>query len=420
MKLSYRHTVGACYLSYIVQAVVNNLAPLLFVTFSSDLGISLSEISVLITVNFAVQIAVDLSSAVFVDRIGYRASLILAETLAALGLFAYGLLPQVMEAKFAALLIAALLSAVGGGLIEVVVSPLLEALPMKNKASSMSLLHSFYSWGQALVILLSTVYFLTAGRSNWYPLPMVWAILPLLGALLFLFVPIKSLPTEGQTLKSSVRSLVRNRLFWYMLAVMVCSGASEIAMSQWASLFAEEGLGVSKTVGDLLGPCAFALMMGVGRLIYAACGKKMRLELWIVASSLLCIVSYLLCALSPLAGFSLFGCALCGLSVALLWPGTYSLGAKHLSAGGTAMFALFAFAGDIGCTVGPDLVGFVSDAVLAGKFGFLASLVPGDETAVALKTGMLSAAVFPLISLVFALLLFREKKDSSDSAGVGD
>ncbi len=405
MKLTYKHTLIASYLSYIVQAIVNNLSPLLFVTFRDTLGVSFAEISLLITVNFALQIVIDLSSTLFIDRIGYRASVTLAEAMTVVGLIALGTLPLVMANKFAALLIATAFSSIGGGLIEVVVSPIVEAIPGDEKASAMSILHSFYCWGQAGVILLSTLYFVFFGFSKWYILPMLWAIVPFFAMLLCLKVPIATLPKEEG--HSAGLRLFKEPTFLLMMIIMIAAGAAELAMSQWASFFAEQGLHVSKTVGDLLGPCCFALLMGAGRLFYGIFGKKMRLERWIFASFVLCLFAYLLVVFAPSPALSLAACALTGLSVALLWPGTYSLGAKHLPYGGTLMFALFAFAGDIGCTVGPDVVGFVSEAISGGALSGLAAFLADDPVEAGLKAGMLFSAIFPFVALIATFFLIR-------------
>lgn len=418
MKLTYRHTLLTCYLSYITQAIVNNLSPLLFVIFRKQLGIELWQISLLITVNFALQIVIDLSSTLFVDRIGYRASVILASVLSACGLIGLGVFPQIFPHKYIALLLATLLSAIGGGLIEVVISPMVEAIPGDEKASAMSILHSFYCWGQAGVIFLSTMFFLAFGEGKWYLLPLLWAIVPLACALLFSVVPVASLAADESRMPA--KSLLRNRYFLPMMILMICAGASELGMSQWASYFAEQGLGLNKTLGDLLGPCTFALFMGSGRLLFGLFGKRMKLERWIFASFLLCIVSYLLAALAPFPLLSLVGCAVCGLSVALMWPGTYSLGSRCIPAGGTLMFALFAFAGDIGCTSGPDVVGLFSGAVAENSAlcAFFSRFIHGSASEVGMKAGMLLTTLFPVIGAIAAgwLLLSMKKHRNNDSA----
>lgn len=405
MGFTYRHTRIACYVGYITQAIINNLSPLLFLTFQKQFSVSLTQISLIITVNFAVQMAVDFFSAHFMDRIGYRVSLVAAHVLSVLGLFCLSMLPGVM-APYAGLMIATVLCAVGGGLLEVLVSPLIEALPSEHKEQEMSLLHSFYCWGHVSVVLLSTCFFLALGIQHWRILPLLWAVVPLLNALLFAKTPMCTLQEAGRALP--VRSLVAMPVFWLLAVLMICAGAAEQSVSQWASLFAEEGLRVSKTVGDLLGPCAFAVLMGLSRLLFSRI--RMPVEKGMILSGALCVFSYLTVVLSPWPLLSLIGCAVCGFSVGIMWPGTFSLASKHLPSGGTAMFALLALAGDIGCCSGPSLVGAVSDGALSAGGSLLSSLFPQSPLAqTALKTGFLAAVLFPAV-LVLGVCLIRRKK----------
>lgn len=394
-RFTYKHTFRAASTGYIVQAVVNNLAPLLFIAFQTDFDFTRLQITFIITLNFLIQLSVDLLSTVFVDRIGYRAAAVLSQGLAAAGLVGMGTLPYLFSSAYAGLLTAVVLCALGGGMLEVIISPIVEALPSDSKSSSMSLLHSFYCWGCVLVILLSTVYFGVAGIAAWRWLPLLWALLPLANLVFFLLVPIRTLLEQNEA-ATPIRSLLKNRLFWVLFILMLCSGASELAMSQWASLFAETGLGVSKTLGDLLGPCFFAVLMGLGRAFFGAKDRGIPLEKIIAASAFLCIGSYLLASLSSSAFLSLLGCALCGLSVAIFWPGVFSLSAKAFPKGGTALFALLALAGDLGCSFGPSVVGWVSDTAAGG-----------------LKTGLLAAAIFPAV-LLPALVLYRRSLKKAD------
>lgn len=377
MNRMYRGTITACFVSYIVQAIVNTFAPLLFLTFQESFGISLSSISALITINFCVQLAVDLLAAKFVDRIGYRTAMLLAHGAAALGLAALAVLPQQMD-PFWGLVISVCVYAVGGGLIEVVNSPIVEACPTDNKQAVMSLLHSFYCWGYVAVVLLSTVFFTVVGLEAWPVLALLWALVPLLNGLCFLWVPIAPILPEGQT-GMTLGQLLKNRTFLALFAMMLCAGASEQSMSQWASAFAEKALNIPKAVGDLAGPLSFALCMGTARTLYSRFSAHIPLRRAMTLCAGLCIGSYLLACLSPGAVASFIGCALCGFSVGLMWPGTFSIGSEALPAGGTAMFALFALAGDLGCSAGPTLVGAVSQAY-------------GGE----LKAGLLAAIVFPV------------------------
>lgn len=387
LRTDYRHTIRSCYVGYITQAVVNNFAPLLFLTFRSRLGISLDRIALLTSLNFAIQLATDAAAAKFVDRIGYRAALVGAHVLSLLGLLGLAILPNVLAQPFAGLVASVAVYAVGGGMIEVLVSPVVEACPTEGKAAAMSLLHSFYCWGHMGVVLLSTLFFAIFGVGRWPVLAALWALVPLAGGLLFTQVPIPTLVPEGQQM--SVGGLLRSRAFWLLIVLMLCAGASEQGMSQWASTFAEAGLGVSKTLGDLFGPCLFAACMGLSRLYFGRRGAQLNISRWLAFSAGLCIASYLLAGLSGSAVLGLAGCALCGLSVGLLWPGTFSLAAERLPTGGTAMYALLALAGDMGCSAGPGLVGLA-----AGRVG--------------LRTGLLFALVFP-VALLLALGAGRKK-----------
>lgn len=388
MKFTYRHTKYASYIGYITQAIVNNLMPLLFVSFERSFALSLDKISLLITVNFSVQILTDLMAAKYVDRIGYRFATVMAHVLAVSGLVGMSFLPFVIN-PFVGLLICSAVNAVGGGLMEVLISPIVEALPGDEKASAMSMLHSFYCWGQVAVVVLSTIYFNTIGISYWRYLPILWAIVPLFNVFMFAKVPLRTLNEDGEGLP--LKKLAGSGIFWLFLLLMVCSGASELAMSQWASYFAEDGLHVSKTMGDLLGPCSFAILMGIIRTIYGIKGDKMDLRKSIALSSVLCVISYMVAAFAPHPVLSLIGCAVCGLSVGLMWPGTYSLAARIFPQGGTLMFALLALAGDVGCTSGPTIAGFVADAT-------------GD-----LKKGLFVVAIFPLL-LVMGMFLLKGKE----------
>ena len=392
MKDKYQNTMYACFVGYIVQAIVNNFVPLLFLTFESSYGIPLSQITMLITFNFGIQLLVDLLSAKFVDKIGYRVSIVMAHIFAALGLAGLVVLPDLLPNAFAGLLIAVVIYAIGGGLIEVLISPIMESCPSENKEKAMSLLHSFYCWGHVGVVLLSTLFFWFFGIANWKILALLWVIIPVCNGILFCKVPIAPLIEEGET-GMSLRELCKNRIFWILMLMMMCAGASEQAVSQWASTFAEQGLGVSKTIGDLAGPMSFAILMGSARAFYGKFGDRINLDKFMQASSLLCIVSYLCISLSPSPLFSLIGCSLCGLSVGIMWPGTFSKASAALRNGGTAMFALLALAGDVGCSGGPTLVGFATG---------LAS----DD----LKKGILAGIIFPILLIVGIVSLKKAKR----------
>lgn len=386
MEKNYNKTIVACFVGYIVQAIVNNFVPLLFLTFQRSYHIPLSQITLLVTINFAVQLLVDLLSVTFVDKIGYRASMILAHAFSAVGLVLLTILPEALPDPFIGILCAVILYAIGGGLLEVVVSPVVEACPSENKEKAMSMLHSFYCWGHVGVVVFSTLFFSLVGIAHWKLMALIWALVPLYNMCVFFKVPMAPLLADGET-GMNLLELFREKLFWLFLVMMICAGASEQAVSQWASTFAEKGLGISKTAGDLAGPMAFAVLMGSSRAFYGKYGDRIDLSRFMIGSSLLCILSYLCISLSPSPVFSLIGCAVCGLSVGIMWPGSFSKASASLPRGGTAMFALLALGGDVGCSGGPTLVGMVSSAL-------------GDD----LKRGILAGIVFPILLLAGVLL----------------
>ncbi|MGN0468228.1 MAG: MFS transporter [Acutalibacteraceae bacterium] len=381
IKTNFKHTLFASYIGYFVQAIINNFAPLLFITFQNTFGFSYRKISALIFLNFLIQLIIDLLSAYFIDKIGYRKCIVTAHFFAASGLVLLGVLPFLMKDAYAGVVISMLIYASGSGLIEVIISPLVEACPTENKSGSMSLLHSFYCWGQMCVVLFSTLFFAFFGISNWRLLSALWAVIPLVNGVYLMLVPFPQMLDEYKGI--GVKALFKNKMFLVCAVIMFCAGASELAMSQWASAFAESGLHVSKTMGDLLGPCAFAVLMGTARVLYAKFSTKISLRSFMTASGILCIASYLLASLSPIPILSLIGCALCGFSVGVMWPGTFSLGTQKIEGGGTAMFALLALFGDLGCSLGPSAVGLVTS-------------LAGDD----LSKGLLFAVIFPAVLLL--------------------
>ena len=390
--MKYRSTMNACFTGYIVQAIVNNFVPLLFVTFQNSWHIPLSRITMLITVNFIIQLSVDLASAGFVDRLGYRASAVTAHLFSAAGLLMLTFLPDMMPDPFYGILISVIVYAVGGGLIEVLISPIIESCPTDNKETAMSLLHSFYCWGYMGVVLFSTGFFALFGIGNWRALTLVWAVIPVVNAVVFCRVPLFSLDENEET-GMSISSLISDRKFLMLMLMMLSAGAGEQSVSQWASTFAEEGLGLSKTVGDLAGPMMFALMMGLSRVLYSRYGDRIELDSAMKCSAAACVLSYV-CIAIPSSVLGIVGCALCGFSVGILWPGTFSLASRSLVRGGTAMFALLALAGDLGCTAGPTLAGMISSAA-------------GDN----LRLGVFAAVIFPVMFLIAAVFLGNRRKE---------
>ena len=394
MKLSSKHTIAAGYIGYATQALAINFTPLLFITFENSYNISLGKIGLLIAISFLTQLTVDAIAAKFSSHVNIRRTVVLGHVCAAVGVIMLSFLPDIMPDAFIGLMIPTMLTAIGGGIIEVFISPIVEACPTKEKSAAMSLLHSFYSWGSAATILLSTLFFYFVGINNWRILAVIWAILPLCGAIMFSFVPIYSLNSqETETTTGERKNLFCSGLFWMMFAVMFCAGASEMAMSQWASSFAETALGVDKSIGDLLGPCAFAIFMGLTRVCYAFFSKKIKLPVFFAISAVFCALAYLITALSPIPLISLLGCAICGFSVGIMWPGTYSLATQRIPWGGVRMFAMLALAGDLGCTVGPSMTGFIAEIL-------------NDN----LKISFLFATVFPITILILIPFIMLSKK----------
>lgn len=388
-KPNYRKTLIACYLGFITQAISANFAPLLFLTFKSAYGIPLEQIALIPTCFFMTQLLIDLASTKFVDRIGYRTCVAASEVLSAVGLVLLALLPELLPDPFIGILIAVVLYAMGSGLIEVLVSPIVEACPFENKAGVMSLLHSFYCWGSVGVILGSTLFFAVFGVERWQILALIWALVPLYNIFNFISCPIERLTEDGEGM--SVGQLLRLPLFWLLALLMVCSGASELSMAQWASAFTESAMGVSKTIGDLAGPCLFAVLMGLSRVFYGKMSEKIDLSKAMLGCGALCVCCYLLAALASLPVMGLMGCALCGISVGIMWPGTISISAQKCPTGGTAMFAFLALAGDLGGSVGPSMVGLFSSAA-------------GGN----LKVGLLAATVSPAV-LILGLVLLKKR-----------
>lgn len=386
---NYKKTLVACYLGFVTQAITANFTPLLFLTFKNTYGIGFEKIALIPMVFYFTQLLIDFAAAKFVDKIGYRVCVVSSQVLSAAGLVLMAVLPELFSVPFAGILIAVVLYAIGSGLVEVLVSPIVEACPFENKGGMMSLLHSFYCWGAVAVILGSTLFFTVFGIENWKILTVLWAIIPFWNAFNFMFCPIERLVEEDQRMRTS--QLLKLPLFWLLILLMICAGASEASMAQWASAFTESAMGVSKTVGDLAGPCLFAAFMGISRILYGKLSEKLDLTKTMLACGGLCVLCYLTASLSAIPIIGLAGCALCGVSVGIMWPGTISISSQKCPRGGTAMFAFLALAGDLGATVSPSLVGGISN--MAG----------GN-----LKAGLFAATAFPLL-LIFGLIFLHRK-----------
>ena len=392
---NYKKTLLACYLGFVTQAISANFTPLLFLTFISIYGITLEKIALIPMVFYLTQLLVDLAATKFADKIGYRNCVVASQVLSAAGLVLMAILPEILTLPFIGILISVVLYAMGSGLIEVLVSPIVEACPFENKEGAMSLLHSFYCWGAMGVILGSTLFFAVFGVGNWKILTFLWAFVPLYNTFNFINCPIERLVEEGESM--GIRKLLKTPIFWLMILLMICSGASEASMAQWASAFTESAIGVSKTVGDLAGPCLFAMFMGISRVLYGKFSEKLDLTKVMLVCGMMCAGCYLLASLSVIPILGLAGCALCGMTVGIMWPGSISISSQNCPKGGTAMFAFLALAGDLGAMVSPTMVGSISE--MAG----------GN-----LKTGLLVATVFPMILVVGLLILKKnERKERS-------
>ncbi len=385
----YQKTLLACYIGFVTQAICANFAPLLFMVFYNDYEISLGKLALISTTFFITQLVTDFICAKVVDKIGYRPCMIVAELTSGIGLMSLAILPDIFPSPFMGILIAVIIYAIGSGLTEVLASPIIEACPFENKESMMSLLHSFYCWGFVGVILCSTLFFTVFGLENWRILALLWALIPLYNIYNFVTCPIEPLLEDGESM--TMGQLLKSKLFWVLIALMICAGASEVAMAQWASAFAESALNVSKIVGDLAGPCGFAILMGISRVLYGKFGEKINLSVFMIVSGVLCLFCYLLAGLANIPILGLVGCSLCGFSIGIMWPGSLSMSSKVMPKGGTAMFALLALGGDLGASIAPAIVGAVSENA-------------GNN----LQIGVLTAIVFP-IGLVICVLALRKR-----------
>ncbi len=403
---TFTGTKTACYTGYLVQGIINNIAPLLFVIFSDKFDITLQKLSLLITINFATQLLVDTLSIKFVDLIGYKPLAIVSQGIAFIGLLCLGILPNVLDNAYIGIVISIILSAIGSGITEVIISPIVESIPGKKKTAEMSLLHSFYCWGQVFVVFLTTIMIKALGNDLWYIAPVLWSIIPLINTINFISVPIEPNLTEEE--KTPFFKMLFSKQFILLIIIMICSGASEIGMSQWSSYFAEAGLKVSKMTGDLLGPCLFAVLMGTGRMMFGFVGEKINLKTALCCSAGLCALCYLGTCFIDNSVISLLFCAFTGITVSIMWPATLSLAAKLFPKGGGSMYSVLALSGDTGCTLGPWVISYIS-----------IQFAQGVSSAESLKTGLGFGAFFPIL-MIFAILLLNIKKNSIDNKNHND
>lgn len=388
MTKSYKSTKIACFIGFVVQAIINNFLPLLFIIFNTQYSLNYEQLGRLLFINFFVQLIVDAFTPALVKKIGYRGAAIACHGLAAVGLCLLGILPLVFPNHIYACIVASIIIyASGSGIIEVCISPIVEMLPGDKKGADMAFTHSFYCWGQAFTVLVSTLLIFLIGQSSWQLIPMIWAVIPFFNMFNFIRVPIVEQPDDpiGKTAKT----LFKDRDFWIFAVIMICAGASEITMAEWASLFAQQALGISKTLGDLLSPCAFAVCMGSGRVVFGLLDGKFNPKKALILNNILCALCYVGVSVMDIPALSLIACALCGFSVSLSWPGTYSMAARHFPTGGTLMFSILALCGDFGCSIGPWLMGIVANSTT-------------------LQMGFLVSAIFPVVMVLTAPLLRKE------------
>lgn len=391
MAQNYRKTVIACYLGFVTQAITANFAPLLFLTLHNNFSIPLGKIALISSVFFVTQLIVDVLCAKFADKIGYRRCVVGSQLMSAVGLIGLAFLPELLPDPFTGIIISTVIYAVGSGLTEVLVSPIVEACPFEHKEAAMSLLHSFYCWGSVGVILISTLFFAVFGIENWKWLSCAWALIPFINMFNFSSCPIEHPVEDGEGM--GIKGLLKVPLFWLAIVLMICAGASELSMAQWASAFAESALGLSKSVGDIAGPCLFAVTMGISRTIYGKYGDKLDLMKFMIGSGCLCLVCYVTASTASIPMLGLLGCIMCGFSVGIMWPGAISICSAKIPSGGTAMFALLAMAGDMGGALGPWIVGNITQSA-------------GDN----MQKGMLAGCVFPIVLTLVLLIMKKSKK----------
>lgn len=393
----YKKTLLAGYFGFITQAISANFLPLLYITFQKTYSLTLTQIALISSVFFFVQLIIDFLCVKVVDKIGYRPCILIAQITSALGIAGLTVIPDICRSAYSGILICVIVYAIGSGLIEVLCSPIIEACPFENKEGTMSLLHSFYCWGFAGVVLLSTLFFYIFGIDNWKILAILWALVPLYNVYNFAVCPIEKLVDESESMP--LKDLLKTKVFWPFILLMIGAGASEISMAQLASAFTESALNVSKTVGDLVGPCGFAVCMGISRALYGKFSNRINLPVFMIASGLLCLFCYLLVGLTGIPIWGLIGCTVCGFSIGIMWPGSISVSSSILPKGGTALFAFLALAGDLGGSIGPSLVGAVSQNA-------------GNN----LQSGMIAGTVFPFILIVSILMLRKNYNLSKNSS----
>ena len=406
---SYKSTIAACYIGSFVQAIIVNTTPILFIPLREQFGLTFQQMGLLVLINFISQVGCDILFSNAIDKYGFRRFVVAAHGLAVVGLVLFAASPLLFDRPFAGFVTATIIFSGSGGLLELLLSPIVNAIPTDEKAGAMSVLHSFYSWGQAAVILLTTVLLFVFGRAWWQWIILIWTLVPLFNFFFLMRVPFA--PNVPEEQRQGMDKILLKPFFIAALATILCGAAAELCISQWASAYLEEAMRLPKVVGDVGGVCLFAVMMGVGRLFYGMYGKKINVSLMMLIGTVGAAACYITVALSGTAVLSLLACGLCGLCVSLLWPGTLVVASEHYPLAGAWMFAILA-AGDIGASAGPWLMGVVAEQ--AHRLPFLSGLLTQGMSPdqLGLRAAMLVSALFPIIA--FFCLRWMRKRTHDD------
>lgn len=396
----YRLTTISCFVGIFAQAVIINLAALLFMPLMRLHGLTYVQLGTLVAVNFSVQVGSDLVFSGLIDRIGFRRLVLPACLVGSLGLFLFALAPVLLPGRvFAGLLAATAVYSAAGGLLEVLLSPIVNAIPNEEKGAAMSLLHSFYAWGQMATIILTTLFLFLVGERHWQWMVGFWALLPLANFLLFLKAPFP--PSVPEEHRLNMGDLILKPFCLLAFAAIFFGASAEVLMNQWTSAFMERALLLPKLTGDLFGMCGFALMLGLGRAWHGKYGARFDISKALVAMSALAVLCYLVVALAPGSWPGLLACMVCGFATSLLWPGTLIVASERYPLAGAWMFALLAAAGDVGAGLGPWFTGWVVDHAIdtAAALRLEQWLGIGGEQA-ALRLGILAGTIAPLLALL--------------------
>ncbi len=403
----------ACYGANVTMSIVGNMSSLLFLTFRSLYNLSFSLLGSLVLINFATQLIIDLAFSFFSHKFNISKSVKIAPVLGAIGLLFYASAPFLFKnAVYFGLALGTVIFSAASGLNEVLISPVVAALPSENPERDMSKLHSTYAWGVVAVVIVSTLFLFAFGSKRWYVLPILFTSVPIFSTVMFFGATLPPLDTPQKA--SGAVSMLKNKTLWTCVIAIFLGGACELVMTQWCSSYLEQALGIEKIWGDIFGVATFALMLGLGRTLYAKYGKN--IEKVLLLSGVGATVCYLICILSPLPVFGLFACALTGLCVALMWPGSLVVAANRITSGGVFIYAIMAAGGDLGAAIGPQLTGIVADVVTASTFASSWATKWGlSVEQLSMKLGMCVGLVFSLLAVLVFLHIWRTKKPPLES-----